>query len=323
MISNLLACCVSRTVTNVATEPLLPDMNKSATHSRAAKLKNEDWMSSHQLRRVCDLWVIPGSHHSGVIRPKKRVSHAVWGWAQTQESSISQQMCFGVRFLDFRVRVLKGQVILSHGLSSDARLDLSLESVRYFLDSHPTEFIILYLRADKWHEMSAADRQKVREVMVASKLVFSAALDSFATVRVGDLAGKVVYFSPDAPIPKVTWRTELLAYCDIWQEPSVEEAKARVTAYLQGLQARSGSGDGSINGVALDGAFPVKQQCYTSRELNSWLLSRLQMGEFSKLRSLGLVIIDFASEDIVGALLALNRPAKTVRIAEANSALAG
>ena len=321
MISNLLSCCVSRTATQVATEPLLPDMAKS--NSRATKLKNEDWMSQHQLRRVCDLWVIPGSHHSGIIRPKKRVSHAVWGWAQTQESSISQQLCFGVRFLDFRVRVLKGQVILSHGLSSDARLDLSLESVRYFLDSHPTEFVILYLRADKWHEMSADDRQKVREVMVASKLVFSAALDSFATVRVGDLAGKVAYFSPDVPIPKVTWRTELLAYCDIWQEPSVEEAKARVTAYLQSLQARSGAADGSITGVALDGAFPVKQQCYTSRELNTWLLSRLQMGEFSKLRSLGLVIIDFASEEIVGALLALNRPVKTVRIAEANSAIAG
>jgi hypothetical protein len=318
MISNLLSCCVSRSTPQVSSQPLLPELNRSINNpsAKALKLKNEDWMSHHQLRRVCDLWVIPGSHHSGVIRPKKRVSHAVWGWAQTQESSLAQQLCFGIRFLDFRVRVLKGQVILSHGLSSDARLDLSLETLRYFLDTHPTEFVIVYLRADKWHEMSSEDRQKVREVILASKLVFSAALDSFATVRVGDLAGKVAYFSPDVPVPRITWRTELLAYCDIWQEPSVEEARARVTAYLQSLQARQSSGDGSLTGVALDGAFPVKQQCYTSRELNTWLLSRLQMGEFSKLRSLGLLIIDFASDDFVAALLAFNRPMKTVRISE-------
>ena len=308
MFTSLLQCCVSRNAPISESQP--------REERKEFLLKNENWMSDYQSKRVLDLWVIPGTHHSGVVRPKKRVSQAVWGWAQTQEASIYEQLKFGIRFLDLRVRVSKGQVILSHGLSSDIRLETALEDIKSFLSTHSTEFVLVYVRADKWHEMTAECVKNVREALIASKVSFFPAIDSLASIKVGDLAGKALYFSPDVTIPKCTWRTDLLAYCDVWQETSIEEAQKRISNYMESIRERTNS-DGALSGVALDGAFPVKQQCYTSKELNEWFLKNLKTNkEWSGLRTLGLCIIDFATEEFVDQLLKLNKAAKTVRISE-------
>ena len=309
MFSGLLNCCVGRP--SPAATPLLAEATPRRSNQR-----QEEWLSEYQAKRVLDLWVIPGTHHSGVQRPKKRVSQAVWGWAQTQDASIAEQLRFGVRFLDFRVRVAKGQVILSHGLSSDLRLDVALETVRGFLENHHTEFVIVYVRADKWHEITPEGVKAVRECLLGSRIVFCPALENFEGVRVGDLAGKAVFFSPDVSVPKVTWKTELLDYCDIWQEPTVEDAQKRINNYVRYLKGKRES-RGALVGIALDGAFPVKQQCYTSKELNAWFLSNIKTNrEWSGMKSLGLCIIDFATEEFVDQLLRFNKSTKTVRISE-------
>ena len=308
-IFDFFGCCATRV------EPRTESGKAETKNKRREKLKNTTWLAIYQAKLLLDLFIIPGTHHSAIMRPKKRVSQSVWGWAQTQNTSITDQLHFGVRLLDFRIRFHRDQVVLSHGLSSDITLDEAVHEISAFLQTYATEFVIVFLRADKWHKLLPEHEQAARVALLNSGLAFAPAMDNFNGVRVGDVAGKALFFSPDVIIPHVTWRCELLAFCDIWQEKDMELAKTRISSYVKSLRKHGRPNDGSLVGIALDGTFPIKQQVYTAKELNEWLVKKLVSDAWSGVKTLGLCIVDFADASLVDTLLSLNAKPRQVRIA--------
>jgi hypothetical protein len=105
----------------------------------------------------------------------------------------------------------------------------------------------------------------------------------------------------------------ILTYCDIWQENSIEDAKAKIDAHMRTPPSIK---DG-FGGVALDGTFPIRQQAQTSRELNAWFIQTLSSDDQWKARiegnPFGIVLIDFADFDILDFLIGINNKLISIR----------
>ncbi len=262
--------------------------------------------------RLVDLPVIPGTHHSGVVNPRKRTSAPVWGWAKCQDLGIEEQLHLGVRFFDLRVRVIpkEGEVMLSHGLTSDTSLADALEVIHDFLVGRPTEGVILYIRADKWHGMDADSVNVLSKTLTGASVQLVTFPDEpesvMRRIRVKEVAGRALIVAPrdilsddvSAVPPSV------LQYVDIWQEGSIEDAKNKIENYLETRDGVTGSG--VFGGVALDGTFPIRQQSQTSKELNEWFIREIQNRDELKRKIQVIVLIDFASFEILSYLISIN-----------------
>ena len=189
-----------------------------------------DWMSDPNIQntRLLDLPVIPGTHHSGIINPRIRMSRVAWRWAQCQEMNIESQLLNGVRFLDLRVRVWNNEVYLSHKFLSDTLLRDALEVVKGFLSAHATETVLLLIRHDTAAGFTAERAIKLANVITESEIpIYGTILGGpdkdgalaashrnhlgLETLLVSQLAGKALIFAevdsfvppPGSGIPNV------------------------------------------------------------------------------------------------------------------------
>ena len=274
----------------------------------------ENWMEKFSDWRLVDIPIIPGTHHSGVNNPRKKTSQPVWGWAKTQDLGIEEQLHIGVRFFDLRIRVIvkTGEVLISHGLTSDTSLQDALEVIGTYLESHPSEGVILYIRADKWHGIDKESSELLSRVLTKAPIRLCPVDEKdkvLGTLRVKHLAGQALVVAPEGTltdlIPQVS--PSCLQYCDIWQENSIDEAKSKIDQYMK--KKPSGGGD-VFGGVALDGTFPIRQQSQTSRELNQWFIEKLsedvEWKDRIELNQFGIVLIDFADFDILNFMIGIN-----------------
>ena len=274
----------------------------------------ENWMEKFADWRIIDIPIIPGTHHSGVNNPRKKTSQPVWGWAKTQDIGIEEQLHIGVRFFDLRIRVIikTGEVMISHGLTSDTSLEDALEVINSYLESHPSEGVLLYIRADKWHGIDKDSSDLLTKVLQKASIRLCA-LDKkegqLNELRMKHLAGKAMLIAPEGTLsvslPHIS--PNCLQYCDIWQENSIEDAKSKIDQYMKKRPVKNGD---EFGGVALDGTFPIRQQSQTSRELNQWFIEKLSQDDSWKdrieLNQFGIVLIDFADFDILNFFIGIN-----------------
>ena len=281
----------------------------------------ENWMEKFSDWRLVDVPIIPGTHHSGVNNPRKKTSQPVWGWAKTQDLGIEEQLHIGVRFFDLRIRVIvkTGEVLISHGLTSDTSLQDALEVIGTYMDSHPSEGVMLYIRPDKWHGIDRESSELLSNVLLKAPIKLCAVEEKdklLGALRVKHLAGHALVITPDGTltdlIPQVP--STCLQYCDIWQENSIEEAKIKIDQYMKKKPLTDGD---SFGGVALDGTFPIRQQSQTSRELNQWFIEKLsedvEWKDRIELNQFGVVLIDFADFDILNFMICINNKLMGIR----------
>lgn len=111
-----------------------------------------DWMHTRrvqlQVRPLCQI-PLPGSHDAGSFGDMNDKS-------RTQEYSIADQLQYGVRYFDFRVKVDNGHFFSHHGLD-DSRLNtfarwpvdpapvdnVIFHQIAKFCDDHPGEIVVL------------------------------------------------------------------------------------------------------------------------------------------------------------------------------------
>lgn len=294
-------------------ESVIPSSSASSASLISSPIL-ENWMEKFADWRVVDIPIFPGTHHSGVNNPRKKTSQPVWGWAKTQDIGIEEQLHIGVRFFDLRIRVIvkTGEVLISHGLTSDTSLQDALEVIGSYLESHPTEGVILYIRADKWHGIDKESSDLLSTVLKKAPIKLCSVDDKLRHLeglRTKHLSGSALIISPEGTlsesIPQIP--PACLQYCDIWQENSIEDAKSKIEQYMRAKPSANG---GVFGGIALDGTFPIRQQSQTSRELNQWFIEKLSSDDAWKdrleLNQFGIVLIDFADFDILNFLVGIN-----------------
>lgn len=99
---------------------------------------------------------LPGSHDSCTI--------GTFPFVQTQRLSIAEQLNIGVRALDIRLMLFNNEIIVVHGdysatgIREILRLNDVLSIVYAWLDTHPTEGLVIQMKNDSGDEQSMADR---------------------------------------------------------------------------------------------------------------------------------------------------------------------
>ena len=160
------------------------------------KTATTDWMAfvadTTPLRSIS----IPGTHDSGALHGGLA--------AQTQALSIKDQLEAGIRFLDIRTRRTKDSLAIHHGMVYQKQMfgDV-MEAVSGFLKSHPTEAIVMHIRAD---EHTAEEGS-----------------EEFATIwagymkRYGNLFARIT----DSNVTLGRVRGKVFVLKDGWQDPSI------------------------------------------------------------------------------------------------------
>jgi len=298
------------------TTPIMSSSATSATSRSSPILEN--WMENFSEWRLLDVPIIPGTHHSGVNNPRKRTSQPVWGWAKCQDIGIEEQLHCGVRFFDLRVRIIPKteEVLISHGLTSDTSLAEAIEVISAFLKEHPSEGVLMYIRADRWHGVDKDSADLLAKIIKTTGMPLVQEPD-LSNLRVKDISGKALIISttetlrPQSGIPFLN--NDVLQYCDIWQESTIEGAKSKIESYM----LKKPDNKNTFGGVAIDGTFPIRQQSQTSRELNAWFVDMLSTDDAWKdrieLNPFGIVMIDFADFDILNFLISINNKLINIR----------
>lgn len=102
--------------------------------SKADLYGNAQWLSKFQEVKISDLEGIPGTHHTGGARgPSKFHLKIAWKWAKCQKHSVEDQLLFGVRICDARVRWRlspnngkgedAGDLVLGHSIEQNYTFD--------------------------------------------------------------------------------------------------------------------------------------------------------------------------------------------------------
>lgn len=282
------------------------------------------WLAKFADSLVVNLPVIPGSHNSGAMTLGPKPSwqgESLWSYAQTQNLTIIEQLNMGVRFLDIRLHVIKDEidledtVVISHTYDSDLFLDGCLSDVRTFLDTYPSEFVILYLRIDAAHPLTGdIDSKKsfVQEILTGSGLSFSTHTgNDLTTLKVKDVAGKVMILAPNgAVLPTsntLSFVDSVTHYnvCSIYENTTVAQAQTTMTECFPRVPV-SGSISGVITGYALDGQLDSLPPSTSSVEMNDWFFSNFKANPTWVKREkypVQVVLIDFVAPGYMTTML--------------------
>lgn len=95
----------------------------------------ENWMSYVSDDKLIRNLAIPGSHDSGCMEMP-------W-YGATQDLTFAEQLARGTRYFDIRVNASKKGYVIFHGPVNGVSYQGVLDDIAEFMDSHPTEFLIL------------------------------------------------------------------------------------------------------------------------------------------------------------------------------------
>ena len=196
-----------------------------------------DWLSMvRDDAKVCKL-SIPGTHDSmtgmGFYTPIVKYFSNIM--AISQVSTFEEQMTNGIRFFDFRPVVAidtlaqnpqDRQILrLAHGFTEvDVTLEQSIDWMQQFLKAHPSEFFIVKTQADNGMESQQNWAILLNKVLSMPKYKGLFVESWRPDLTVGEMRGKILWFSRYDLRPNNPAFHYPVAYCD-WpdEDPDVDE----------------------------------------------------------------------------------------------------
>ena len=156
----------------------------------ARELDNDDlmldWMARLDDETSLNEIYLPGTHDSGALYSFLGVS------GKCQSYTIEEQLAMGVRFFDIRLQLRDNKLAVVHSfVDQKLSFDEVLNNYRAFLDTNPTEFIIVSIKQDADPENSSIPFEDAVEdalnICLDSLLNPSTSLPS----SIGEARGKV------------------------------------------------------------------------------------------------------------------------------------
>jgi 1-phosphatidylinositol phosphodiesterase len=103
-----------------------------------------DWMSKIDGKKLLSELSIPGTHNSCALY------EPLYNLGKCQNYTVFDQLNMGVRFLDLRVYIEKGELCLAHGILPQCiTLRDVLTQCYAFLEIHPTESLIMSIKNER------------------------------------------------------------------------------------------------------------------------------------------------------------------------------
>ena len=112
---------------------ILNGTNFESYHTPTESLEN--WMEELDDDILVKDIIMPGSHDAG--------SYGMVWLGETQHLTIDQQLEIGTRYFDLRVNKLEDDYVIFHSIINGTRFLPILESIKSFIETHPTETLLL------------------------------------------------------------------------------------------------------------------------------------------------------------------------------------
>ncbi|MBT2364889.1 phosphatidylinositol-specific phospholipase C [Streptomyces sp. ISL-10] len=252
----------------------------AAAAPRRTTLSAQDWMAGAADSTPLQRLTIPGTHDSG----------ARFGglWTECQNTTITEQLNSGIRFLDVRCRVTGGSFAVHHGpYYQNMMFGDVLVACRDFLAAHPSETVLMRVKQEYSEDSDATFRA-----------IFDDYLDGRGwrpLFRIGDgipalgqARGKVVLLGDNGGLPGVRYADgALFDVQDDWN--AAPNAKyPRIEAHFR--KAVEQPGKLFVNYVSTAAYLPPR---WNSDNLNPRVHSFIDGSVASGWRGLGIVPMDF------------------------------
>lgn len=266
-----------------------------------ASIDVENWMKLYaQDETPIGLLSIPGTHNSTAF--DTWAMHAVARpWALTQEKDIIQQLYMGVRYFDFRSKedfyMWHGSINVGHDLLRHFR------EVTEFLDSHPSEFVIIRLKTENGNtekfvnrlndEIFSNDSSDIRPYF---------AINPKPNSKVKDLRGKIVLLNQvDSRLNLNTLSYHSISKQDNWRPYSYEKKIEDIMNFSKSIQ---GSEELTLNHVSF--SYPPKTVWNTAVEMNQRVSEYLD-NNYYDLKNTGVMIFDYPTDKIIMKIIERNQ----------------
>lgn len=120
------------------------------THKDIGGFDGNGWMAHIDGEKFISEISIPGSHDTcALYEPLREL-------AKCQTYTVTDQLNMGVRYLDIRANVVKGDLVISHGpIFQGITFDKVMEQCYNFIGSNPSETVIISLK----HELISRDKK--------------------------------------------------------------------------------------------------------------------------------------------------------------------
>lgn len=260
----------------------------AAPASAASGLAPGDWMSALGDATPLSRLTIPGTHDSG----------ARHGGALTecQTLSISQQLEYGIRFLDIRCRSIGGSFAIHHGpVYQQLMFGDVLVACADFLAAHPRETVLMRVKQE-YSQVSDADFLAVFNDYLDNRGWRGLFHLGGTLPSLGEARGRVVLISDVPTLPAVGWWSSQLDLQDNWTVPTLFDRPRKyqdVVRQIDRAAAATGSGGplfvNFLSGSSA-GCFPTDCAAYVNPHVQGYL------GSFAASHGrppLGVLVMDF------------------------------
>ncbi|MFJ6935175.1 phosphatidylinositol-specific phospholipase C [Streptomyces sp. NPDC101132] len=261
----------------------------------AAAAGTQDWMGAladaTPLRRM----TIPGTHDSG----------ARYGglYVACQNTTIAEQLSYGIRFLDVRCRVTGGSFAIHHGAYyQNLMFGDVLVACRDFLAAHPRETVLMRLKQEYSEESDATFRAVFDDYLDRRGWRPLFRIDP-ALPDLGGARGKVVLLADNAGLPGVRYGSADVF--DIQDDYMAEPFAKRTRIEDHFRKAVREPGKLFVNYTSTAALLPPR---WNSDRLNPQVHAFVDGAEMAGRTGLGIVPMDFPNtrSGLVDALLRHN-----------------
>ncbi|XP_037329225.2 1-phosphatidylinositol phosphodiesterase [Pungitius pungitius] len=249
------------------------------------------WMASIPDDQPLSEVTMPGTHNT----------MALYGgvYAECQTWSLASQLRAGVRFLDIRVRHVKGNLTIHHGVSYQwAHFGQVLEGVADFLAEYPSETVLM----------------RVKEEFSETYNIYGAVVDhihryanwdllwhSRLVPTMGEARGKLIVLQ-DFSGPDLGIRYGSLDIADDWRVPTVLHVKEKWQSVYKHLEAAPAGNKAQIFLTFSSGAgvfaFPRAVAQRVNPQLYDYLGAKTDLNQ-----RLGIVCMDFPAAPIIEMII--------------------
>ena len=237
---------------------------------------------------------IPGTHDSGALH-----NGLSFGFARCQTLTLREQLDSGVRFLDIRCRHQRDRFQIYHGIINQ-RISFAqvIRVCEEFLDDNPNEILLMSVKEESTSEEITRDFQAtfIAEIAPSRDRWCIAEVNP----SVGDVRGRIVLVDRVGKLGGLDWN-KMNLQDDYQALPEIKKQKI-----AKHFDAAMGDGSGQWFLNYCSGTVPsrlINPESYAT-QINPFLLEQIKARQGHRL---GVVIMDFPSQEIIEAIVMSNR----------------
>lgn len=278
-------------------------------HKDIGGFTQNNWMANIDGEKSINEISIPGSHDTcALYEPLREL-------AKCQTHTVTDQLNMGVRYLDIRVNVVKGDLAISHGpIFQGISFDKVMDQCYDFLGKNPSEAIIISIK----HELVSKDKKNEFNSLLLKKLEAHNELwfTENRLPKLSEVRGKLVLINRvknlgigiDASENWVHNGTSVIEHGDFrlhiqdkFKLENIEEAWKLVTEHFRRiLKENDGKKNLSINFHS--GVLGYPHVLRVAKHVNAEFLKSIK----NKKAHLGVAVFDFITPEICNAVINTN-----------------